>query len=134
MSHNHVNYNDITRLCDTTMLTSGVAKKFWTEAFLAAVQVYNLSPRLSGIETPHMLFFGEKPDVRSLWMFGCEVYCRKTPLLVVLTKLGERSERGLLLCSEQGTKGWRVLLESGDVVVRRNCLMRRTECGAARFV
>jgi hypothetical protein len=101
------------------MLTSGVAKKFWPEAFLAAVQVHNLSP-LGGIETPHELFFGAKPDVRSLRMFGCEVYCHKTPL--ALTKLGERSERSLLLCCEQGTKGWRVLLESGDVVIRRNCL------------
>ena len=50
----------------------------------------------------------------------CDVYCRKTP--TALKKLGERSERGRLMGREPGTKGWRVLLDSGGIVIRYICI------------
>jgi hypothetical protein len=110
----------ITERVRALLNSSGVAKKYWAEAFSAAVDIYNVSPRMGAIETPYQLFFGVKPDVRSFRTFGCEVYCRKQR--AALTKLGERSERGLVMGREPGTKGWRVLLENGSVVVRYNCV------------
>jgi transposase InsO family protein len=103
------------------MLTEqGIAKKYRAEAFVAASDIYNISPRLGNMQTPWELFYGTKPHVRSLRTFGCEVYCCKTTL--ALTKLGERSERGRLMGREPGTKGWRVLLETGSVVIRYDCI------------
>ena len=76
------------------------------------------------MSTPHEMFFGTKPDVRSLRTFGCEVYCRKQP--TALTKLGERSERSIFMGREPGTKIWRVLLENGGIVIRHNCVFVET--------
>jgi hypothetical protein len=107
--------------CVRAMLnSSGGAKKYWAEVFAAAVDVYNMSPRLGNVKTPYELFCGAKPDVRGLRTFGCEVFCRKQP--VALTKLGERSNHGRLMGREPGTKGWRVLLDAGNVVVRYDCV------------
>jgi hypothetical protein len=83
--------------------SSGVAKKYWAEAFAAAVDVYNMSPRLGNVETPYELFCGAKPDVRGSRTSGCAVFCRKQP--VELTKLGERSNHGPLMGREPDTKG-----------------------------
>jgi hypothetical protein len=54
----------------------GIAKKYWAEAFAAAVDIHHVSPRLGNVKTPWELFYGTKPDVRSLRAFGCLVYCR----------------------------------------------------------
>ena len=48
----------------------GIAKKYWAEAFAAAVDIYNMSPRLGNEKTPYELFCGAKPDVRTLRTFG----------------------------------------------------------------
>jgi hypothetical protein len=98
----------------------GIAKKYWAEAFAAAIDIYNMSPRLGNAATPYELFCGVKPDVRGLRTFGCEVFCCKQPLALI--KIGERSERGRLMGREPGTKGWRVLLETGSVVIRYDCI------------
>jgi hypothetical protein len=95
-----------------------IPKKFWAEAFATAVKLYNLSPRKKMAETPSELFLGEKPVVHDWRTFGCKVYVKVPP--TGQTKLGERSETGRLLGYEDGTKGWRVLLDSGKVVVRFN--------------
>lgn len=100
--------------------SSGVAKKYWAEAFAAAVDVYNISPRLGNVEAPYELFCGAKPDVRGFRTSGCAVFCRKQP--VELTKLGERSNHGPLMGREPDTKGWRMLLDAGNVVVRYDCV------------
>jgi transposase InsO family protein len=110
----------ITERVRAMLNSSGVAKKYWAEAFAAAVDVYNMSPRQGNVKTPYELFCGAKPDVRGLRTFGCEVFCRKQP--VALTKFGERSNHGRLMGGEPGTKGWRVLLDAGNVVVRYDCV------------
>jgi transposase InsO family protein len=110
----------ITELVRAMLNEQGIAKKYWAEEFAAAIDIYNISPRLGNVQTPWELFYGTKPDVRSLRTFGCEVYCRKTA--PALTKLGERSERSRLMDREPSTKGWRVLLETGSVVIRYDCI------------
>ncbi len=96
---------------------TGLPKKYWAEAFATAAQLYNLSPRMKGSQTPHEKFLGIKPDIQDLRVFGCKTHSHLSP--TQLTKLGNRSEPGRLLGMEPGTKGWRILLDSGNVVIRR---------------
>ena len=69
-------------------------------------------------KSPHELFHDKKPDVQDLRTSGCKAYCLVTP--PKKTKLGERTETGRLLGAEPGSTGWRILLDGGGVVVRRD--------------
>lgn len=100
-------------------LSSGIPKKYWGDAFATAAKVYNLCPSAKGDVTPFELFFQKKPDVSRIRVFGCVVYCMLEKM--ERSKLDSRSEKGRLLGYEDGIKGWKVLLDSGKVVVRRNC-------------
>ena len=100
------------------LLDAGIALKFWAEAFSTATVVYNLSPRLSQPKTPYEMFWGMKPDVSHLRIFGCLVYCQK--LSNDRKKLSSCSEEGRFMGYDAGTKGWRVLLSNGKMAVRFN--------------
>ena len=100
------------------LLQSSIPKKFWAEAFSTATQLYNVAPRFKQSKSPHELFHDKKPEVQDLRTFGCKAYCLMTP--PKKTKLGERTETGRLLGAEPGSKGWRILLDGGGVVVRRD--------------
>jgi transposase InsO family protein len=58
------------------LLDGNVDKKLWSEAIGAAAYVINRSPTnaLKGNKTPAELWYGEKPDVRKLRVFGCDAY------------------------------------------------------------
>lgn len=55
---------------------SGMSKEMWGEAVMSAVYVTNRSPTaaLDGKETPAEIWFGNKPDVSGLRVFGCKAY------------------------------------------------------------
>jgi hypothetical protein len=87
-----------------------------------AVYLLNHSPTksLNG-KTPFKSWFGRKPGVRLLHMFGCVAYAKRNGPGV--TKLDDRSTSGVFLGYEPGTKGYRVydpvndrLLVTRDVV------------------
>jgi transposase InsO family protein len=106
------------------LLSSDVPKKYWGDAFATATVIYNLCPKSGQKATSFELFYGRKPDISRLRVFGCTVYSlinskeRK--------KLDARSERGRLIGYEEGTKGWKILLDDGRVVVRRHCYFDET--------
>lgn len=54
---------------------SGLKKELWSEGLMAAVYVINRSPTSAlNDKTPYECWFGHKPDVSDLRVFGCEAY------------------------------------------------------------
>ena len=84
-----------------------VPAKFWGEAVRVAVYLLNRSPTksLKG-KTPFEAWYGKKPGVRHLRTFGCLAFAKRVGPGV--TKLSDRSTRGVFLGYETGSKGYRV--------------------------
>lgn len=103
------------------MLNSNTSKSFWTEAVLAAVYLINRSPT-SALQdnVPAELWYGERPDLRKLRVFGCIDYLH-IPKEIVGGKFESRSKKCHMMgyCSN-GYRLWcpedKKLLFGRDVV------------------
>lgn len=59
------------------ILSSGVSKELWTEALMSAVYIVNRSPTVALKEkTPAEVWYGYRPDLSKLRVFGCIGYVR----------------------------------------------------------
>lgn len=108
----------VTQKARAMMLDSTVAKKFWADAFKSAVVVYNVSARMTQPKTPYEMFWGLKPDVSHLRVWGCKAFCQRKAS--DRKKLTAWSDEGRFIGYDDGTKGWKVLLNNGKVIVRSN--------------
>ena len=101
---------------------SGLPKEMWGEAACTAAFIRNRSPASGRDKTPWELFFGKKPDVSTLRVFGSEAYALVPKQL--RRKLDNHSELGHFVGYSTGKKGYRIALASGEVL----------ECGDVVFV
>lgn len=84
-----------------------VPMQYWGEAVRHAVSMLNKLPtRAMSVTTPHEAWFGRKPDVEYLKVFGCIVFV-KTPA-VHTKKLDDRSHMMVHFGREPGTKAYRL--------------------------
>ncbi|GAB1869619.1 Gag-pol polyprotein [Camponotus japonicus] len=75
------------------ILNSNTNKRFWTEAVLAAVYLINRSPTCAlQDKVPAELWYGERPDLRKLRVFGSIVYLH-IPKEIVGGKFESRSKK-----------------------------------------
>jgi transposase InsO family protein len=102
---------------------SGLDYRFWAEAFATAAYVYNrVHVKNRGSKTPFELFYGYKPDVSLIKVFGCEAWT----LSFDSKKLDEKSVKcifigyGDALLTGQSIRGYRLLLPDGRVIIRRH--------------
>jgi transposase InsO family protein len=93
------------------MLDASVPAKFWAEAVATACHVHNMAPS-RGESTPWELFYGVKPNLKALRVFGCLAYAQVPQQL--RGKLDSRSERGIFIGYKQNVKGWKVLIPCDD--------------------
>ena len=92
-----------------------VPSELWGEAIRHAVYVLNRLPTRSLSEmTPHEAWFGKKPYVDYLRVFGCVAYM-KVPNVHV-KKLDDRSKKVVHLGREPGTKAYRLFDPATGVV------------------
>lgn len=75
------------------MLNSNTSKSFWSEAVLAAVYLINRSPT-SALQdkVPAELWYGKRPDLRKLRIFGSIAYLH-IPKEIVGGKFESRSKK-----------------------------------------
>jgi Reverse transcriptase (RNA-dependent DNA polymerase)/gag-polypeptide of LTR copia-type/Integrase core domain/GAG-pre-integrase domain len=102
----------------------------WAEAMYSACHIRNVSPA-SGIDvTPFQAFYGKKPDVSNLRVFGCQCYVHVPKEL--RKKLDVRSEEGIFIGYEQASKAYRVLLkDNSKIVVSRDVVFVETPASAS---
>lgn len=93
-----------------------VDKKYWPEIVCAATYLKNrtLSSTVEK-KTPYEIFFGKKPDVSNLRLYGSKVFVRK-PEHKRTSKWDKKADMGILI--GYSNVGYRVLLNSRIIVAR----------------
>ena len=102
---------------------AGMSNGFWPEAHEYASYVRNRSPtRVLNKLTPYEAFYGKKPDVSALWIFGSKCHVRIPP--EKRTKLDAHSLEGLFCGISRTSKAYRIwipklrkMIKSRDVIV-----------------
>lgn len=92
----------------TYLLQSGLPKAYWGAASANFTYTRNVLPTTSApTSTPFELFYGSKPDVSFLRVFGCVAYVH-VPRQVRRGAWGPRATRMIFLgyAQEEGTKAW----------------------------
>uniref|UniRef100_A0A5S6QZG6 Integrase catalytic domain-containing protein n=1 Tax=Trichuris muris TaxID=70415 RepID=A0A5S6QZG6_TRIMR len=89
------------------LLDAGLSKRFWGEAVLTAAYLQNRLPNRSVECTPYEHFYGFKPAVNYLRVFGSKAYSlipkeRRR-------KLSQNALEGVLVGYGNTTKGYRLL-------------------------
>lgn len=96
--------------------------KFWAEAVSTAVHVLNKTgtSTVQG-KTPHELWFGEKPEIGYLRVFGTEVFIHVPDQK--RRKLDAKSKKGYFVGYQDGVKGYRVYIpEQNKIEISRNVI------------
>ena len=104
---------------------SGLSKKMWAEAACTACYIRNRSPATGRDRTPWELFFGKQPDVVNMRTFGTPAYALTPKEL--RRKLDDRSELGHIVGYPAHTKGYRIALPSGKVIIASNVTFVETK-------
>lgn len=100
------------------LAASKLPKNLWAEALATANYVRNRSPVSGKDLTPWELFFGTKPNVSHLRTFGARAYAHIPKQL--RTKLESTSEPGIFLGYASNSKGYKILLDTGKVILSRD--------------
>ena len=100
------------------LAATGLPKYLWAEAAVTANYLRNRSPVTGRDKTPYELFFRTKPDVSNLRTFGARVYALTPKQL--RNKLEDTSEPGRFIGYPAGTKGYKILLNDGRVIISRD--------------
>ncbi|OMO69325.1 Integrase, catalytic core [Corchorus capsularis] len=95
-------------------------KKFWAEAVSTSVYLLNrLSTRAINGKTPYEAWYGVKPSVDHLRIFGCICYAYVPE--VKRDKLDHKADTGIFLGYSSNVKGYRVYnLKTEKVILSRN--------------
>jgi len=85
---------------------SGLPEKFWVECLASLVHVTNLCPTSALVgKTPHEIWYGKKPDVSHLRVWGCLAYVHVQR--DKRDKLGSHMEKCIFIGYPEGYKGWK---------------------------
>ena len=112
----------------TMLEDSGLPKHMWAEALATANYVRNRSPVTDRAQTPWELFYGTKPDVSNMRVFGARAYAL-IPKQLRNNKLESVSEPGHFIGYPAGSKGYRILLDTGNIICSRDVIFDETPGG-----
>ena len=78
---------------------------FWGHAVLAAIYILNrrLNKNNNKEKTPYELWFGKKPNLKHLRVFGCDVYYHTNQNTVMLSKFDERMKKAIFIGYDEKT-------------------------------
>ena len=103
------------------IIDSDLLKTFWTEAIATATYARNRLPTKAIWTTPHECWFGCKPNISHLKVFGCIAYSHLPAALC--QKLDSKAERITFVGCSSRSKGYRLydpisikLVTRGDVI------------------
>ena len=101
--------------------------ELWAEAAATATYVRNRSPTSQCAQTPWELFYGSKPDVSNMRVFGAQIYKHVPKQL--RRKLDPLSEKGLFIGYQPDSKAYRVLID-GRVSIAKDVTFVENQQGA----
>ena len=107
---------------------SGLPKTLWAEAATTASYLRNRAPAAGRSCTPWEAFFGNKPDVSHLRVFGARAYALQPKEL--RRKLDSHAISGVMVGYEPNVKGYRILSDDGKVIVAGDVAFDETKGGA----
>ncbi len=100
------------------LIEADLPKRLWAEAANTASYLRNRTPTAGRSSTPWELFYGKKPGVSHLRVFGATAHMHIPEHQ--RDKLDSRSIRGIMVGYGSVQKGWRILLPDGTVKVSRD--------------
>ena len=108
---------------------SGLPKEMWAEAVVTANYTRNRTPVSAHGRTPWEAFFGEKPSVGHMRVFGARAFMHVPKQK--RRKLEPVSERGVFVGYEPDSKAYRVLRESdGKILISRDVIFDEGDGGS----
>ena len=113
------------------LVDAHLPKELWGEAVNTANYIRNRSPAGDRDRTPWELFYGIKPDVSHLRVFGSTAYAKLPEQK--RQKFDPKSRRGIFVGYEDNTKGYRLLIE-GKLIISRDVVFdeRKRETGLSK--
>jgi len=90
---------------------------FWGEAATSVTRALNCTPQRGHTLTPYEMFYGHRPDVSSMRVFGCRAWAYVPP--DIRRKMDPRALPATHLGCAEASKGYRVLI-NGRVYIRRD--------------
>ena len=113
----------ITAKARTLLIDANAPDYLWSEAVMCAAYLLNLLPTRGskGVECPYQLFYGRKPKVDHLKVFGCAAY-GLIPTQIRNTKLGDTSVLCVMVGYDDTRKAYRLFNPNNhNVVVSSSC-------------
>ncbi|WVZ85487.1 LOW QUALITY PROTEIN: hypothetical protein U9M48_032409 [Paspalum notatum var. saurae] len=116
----------VVEMARSMLKAKNLPNSFWAEAVATVVYLLNHSPtKAVWNRTPYEAWYGSKPDVRHLKVFGCIAYAHINS--EKRQKLDDKSEKCIFIGYSEQTKGYRVynpitkrLFVSRDVIFDEN--------------
>ncbi len=100
----------------------------WKEALSTATHLYNLGPTSGKIVTPWEGFWGDKPDVSHLRVWGCSAHVYVPSQF--RSTFDKRTVPGMFLGFEPGSKAARIMIAGRKVRVSRDVIFVESHLGA----
>ncbi|KAJ9504976.1 hypothetical protein QJQ45_013241 [Haematococcus lacustris] len=100
------------------LFSSGLPASLWPEVMRTANFLRNVSATQGRNATPWELFFGVKPNLAALRVFGARAYAHVPEHL--RSKLGFKAVQGVMVGYEPGSKAYRVLVPGGKVLITKD--------------
>jgi hypothetical protein len=112
------------------LIGADLKKELWAEAVVTANYVRNRSPHAKTVKVPWELFYGRKPDVSGLRVFGARAFVLTPKQL--RGKLDPVSQPGVFVGYSVTSKAYRVLLDAtGKIVESRDVTIDETDFQAS---
>jgi transposase InsO family protein len=108
----------------TLLVESQLPISLWAEAVSTVNYLRNISPSTGRDITPFEAFYGNKPDVSALRVFGCVAYALTPKEL--RQKLEPTSQRGRMVGYEPHSKAYRIFLDTGKVIISRDVIFNES--------
>jgi hypothetical protein len=113
------------------LIESGLPDEMWAEAVVTANYIRNRTPVSAHGKTPWEAFYGKKPDVSHMRVFGARAFMHVSGAL--RHKLEPVSEKGWFIGYEADAKAYRILRKRDNrVIVSRDVIVDERAKGASR--
>jgi hypothetical protein len=113
------------------ILHDGLSKAFWEEAVCNAAYVRNRVITTATAVTPYERWYGKKPDVSNLRVFGCTAYAHVPD--ASRQKLDQKAVKMRFVGYSLTQKGYRLYDENRQrIFIRRDITFNKTDFGSTK--